>query len=189
MWLIAGLGNPGKKYKYTRHNIGFMCLDHFLESNGGGPPAKEEKKALVYKFFLDKEALLLVKPQTYMNLSGESIIPLMKYYKVPQDKLIILHDEVDLPYEHIRLQKNRGPGGHNGIKSVNQHLGHKDYIRIRLGVGRPSNPRMDVADYVLQNFSKREMTSMNPYLDSACDAIESIIFDGFLKAQDRFNTN
>jgi len=188
MWMIVGLGNPGAKYLMTRHNIGFMALDAFTASLGN-LPSREERQAVTCKFNLEGQELLLVKPQTYMNKSGESVRALMDFYKIDLEKLIVVHDEIEIPFGDIRIQKNRGPGGHNGLKSINEVLGTQDYLRIRLGVGRSPNPKMDVAAWVLQNFSPEEQTRLREFLDVAGDALECLLFEGAAKAATKFNRN
>ena len=186
MFLIVGLGNPGTKYALTRHNIGFLALDALARSFGG-EFKKEEFTALTLKMKLDDQEVLLAKPQTYMNVSGESVIPLMQYYKIEVANMLVIHDDIDQPFNYMKLQKNRGPGGHNGIKSISEQLGHQDYARLKLGVGRPANPRVPVVDYVLQNFDKTEQEKLVDFLNRAGDAAESFIFDGFEKAANRYN--
>ena len=186
MWLIVGLGNPGAKYLMTRHNIGFMALDGFTASLGN-LPSREERKSVTCRFKLENTEILLCKPQTFMNKSGEAVRALMDFYKIDRAKLVVVHDEIEIPFGTIRIQNNRGPGGHNGLKSINEHLATQDYLRVRLGVGRPSNPKFDVSDYVLQGFSKDEEPLLTPYLDKAGDAIETIIFQGWEKAASQFN--
>lgn len=189
MKLIVGLGNPGGKYALNRHNIGFMALDAFAMSAGGASVQwKNEHKALTLKVRAETDSFLLAKPQTFMNLSGESVAPLMSYYNITLDDLLIIHDEVDLPFGKMKFQRRRSPGGNNGIKSTHQHLGTDDYSRLRVGVGRPSNSNMSVADWVLQNFSKEEMNVMPDYLEQLCNAIESFVDLGFEKSATTFNS-
>ncbi len=185
MWLICGLGNPGAKYSMNRHNIGFMALDAYC-AGVGLPRWKEEKQALVTRLKIEDRETIFVKPQTFMNKSGESVQALMAYYKIPLENLIVLHDEIDIGFGAIKLHKNRGPGGHNGLKSINEKLGSQDYIRVKLGVGRPENPNMDVASFVLQNFAPHEQGQLNDFLSVAGDAIESLIIDGYQKAATKF---
>jgi peptidyl-tRNA hydrolase, PTH1 family len=182
VWLVVGLGNPGPKYLRTRHNIGFMCVDILA----GDAPFKSEHKAQVARLMIGGEKTVLAKPQTYMNLSGESVQPLMHFYKITPENLIVLHDEADLPYTHMRIQKNRSAGGHNGLKSINQVLATQDYYRIRLGVGRPTTP-MDTADYLLQNFNSEEMTSLPEFLEKGLAATEMLITKGLGPAASQFN--
>lgn len=186
MYLIVGLGNPGLKYQLTRHNIGFLAIDAFAKRLQSSP-FKSEHKAEITKIRLGTEQAILAKPQTYMNLSGESVQALMSYYKIDQEQLLVIHDEIEIPYNAIRFQKNRGHGGHNGIRNIHQLLGNNKYHRLRLGVGRPSHPSMDVASYVLQNFSDEEQNSLSDYLNDICDSLESYIENGFEKTATRFN--
>lgn len=181
-WLVVGLGNPGPKYEKTRHNAGFLCLDRLA----GSASFKNEHKAHVARTTIGAEQAFLAKPQTYMNLSGESVQAIMHFYKIELANLIVAHDEVDLPFNQMKVQKNRGPGGHNGLKSINQQLGTQDYYRIKLGVGRPSVP-MDVADFVLQNFSKDEERLLPDFWDRGCQAIETLVLKGYNEAATLFN--
>ena len=185
MWLVVGLGNPGGKYILTRHNIGFMALDAFATSVGG-PRWKEERQSLVTRMKLDDIEVLFAKPQTFMNLSGEPVKTLMDFYKIPLERLIVIHDDIDQGFGAIKIHKNRGAGGHNGLKSLNEKLGTMDYVRLKLGVGRPSNPKMDVASYVLQNFASEEESHLHDFLSVAGDAMESLIFEGYDKTATKF---
>lgn len=186
MYLIVGLGNPGTKYALTRHNIGFMALDLFSTSIGASSAWKEEHKALTLKVTIDGEQVMLAKPQTFMNLSGQSVQALMTFYKIPLEKVLVLHDEIDQAFGQMKFNKNRGHGGHNGIRNISELMG-PDYARLRLGVGRPAHPEMNVADYVLQKFSEEEMSKMPDFMNKAGDAIEAFIFEGLQKASSQFN--
>lgn len=186
MWLIVGLGNPGAKYELTRHNIGFMAVD-YLHRSLGAPKPKSDFKGLVNRFRWEDQEIVTLQPQTYMNLSGDSVRPLMDFYKISLEQLIVVHDEVDQPFAKMKLQKNRGHGGHNGIRDISAKMASADYVRLRLGVGRPADPRFSVADYVLQNFSEDEMRAMPEFLNKACDALEAVIFQGLQKASTAFN--
>lgn len=189
MKLIVGLGNPGPKYALNRHNIGFMALDALAQAAGVSENQwKSENKAHTLKLRIDGEAFLLAKPQTYMNLSGESVAPIMKYYDIHLDDLLVIHDEVDLPFGKIKFQRRRSPGGNNGIKSIHHLLGTDDYVRMRIGVDRPPNPKMNMADWVLQNFSNEEMKWMPDYLEMINDGVESFITKGFEKSATAFNS-
>ena len=190
MWMIVGLGNPGAKYAMHRHNVGFLALDAYCASVGN-PRWKDEREALVTRLKMEGPSsvpieVLFVKPQTYMNKSGDSVRALMDFYKIALENVIVLHDEIDIGFGAIKIQKNRGPGGHNGLKSINQMLGTQDYVRIKLGVGRPPHPEMDVAAYVLQNFSGDEQPHLHDFLEVAGDAVESLIFEGYDKAATKF---
>lgn len=186
MYLIVGLGNPGTKYALTRHNIGFMALDLFSASLQASTAWKEEHKALTLRVGIDGQNVMLAKPQTFMNLSGQSVQALMTFYKIPLENVLVIHDEVDQPFGQMKFNKNRGHGGHNGIRNISELMG-PDYSRLRLGVGRPAHPEMNVADYVLQKFSDEEMSKMPDFLNKAGDAIEAFIFEGLQKASSQFN--
>ncbi len=186
MQLLVGLGNPGPKYALTRHNIGFLVVDALANHLAIGKSAKTECQSLTYKIQVKGEDVLLVKPQTFMNLSGAAVQGLMTFYKVTPDKILVMHDEVDIPFGKIRFQKNRGHGGHNGIRDIHAKIGG-DYSRLKIGVGRPIIPQMEVADWVLQNFGP-EQESLSEFIGQAADAAVSFIEDGFLKAQNRYNT-
>lgn len=187
MWLIVGLGNPGGEYKLTRHNIGFMATDYLIQSLGN-PPVKNQFKAEIAQTKWNNHQIIICKPQTFMNLSGESVQPLMGFYKIPLDHLIVIHDDIDQAFEQMKIHKNRGHGGHNGIKSISGLLGSADYIRLKLGVGRPLNPNIPVADYVLGKFTKEEFEKLPGFLNRSLDAVENIIQDGVQKASTKFNT-
>ena len=186
MFLIVGLGNPGNKYALNRHNIGFMACDYWLKSLGGAD-YREEHKALTKRFKLDSHDVILAKPQTFMNLSGESVISLMNFYKIPKENLLVLHDEVDFAFGTIKIQHNRSPAGQNGVKSISQQLGNNEYARLRIGVGRPPHPDFALADWVLGNFSKEENSHLEKYLEATSDAIECFILEGLNKASTKFN--
>lgn len=187
MKLIVGLGNPGSKYQLTRHNIGFLAIDAFAEHLSARNSFREEHKALTLKTNWANQPVLLAKPQTFMNLSGESVRPLMDFYKIPLENVLVLHDEVDLPFTTLRFQIRRGHGGHNGIRSLHQHLGGDNYGRLKMGVGRPADPRFDVADYVLSNFSKEDMPLLGEMLATACEAVEYYLVNGLERAANKYN--
>ncbi len=186
MKMIVGLGNPGPKYALTRHNVGFLLVDALAEQTSSNP-FKTELKALVAKTKIDGEAALLVKPQTFMNLSGESVRPLMDYYKIEMKDLLVAHDEIDIAFAQLRFHIRRGPGGHNGIKSLIQHFGGNDFARLKLGVGRPSHPSQEVSDYVLENFSKDEMKQLPDYIGEACSAVEYFVGHGIERSANQYN--
>lgn len=187
MKLIVGLGNPGTKYLLTRHNIGFIVIDALAMAFGAGP-FRDELKAQTCKIKIENQDCLLVKPQTFMNLSGESVRPLMEYYKAQASDLLVIQDEVDLPFGKIRFHIKRGSGGHNGIKSLHQHIGHDEYARLKMGVGKPSDPRFAVADYVLANFSKEEQGQMTDFLSLAISGVETFVRLGVDRAATDFNS-
>ncbi len=186
MYLIVGLGNPGPRYALTRHNIGFMAIDLFV--SGLGPATwQEEHKSHTLKVKLDDQVVLLAKPMTYMNKSGEALVSLMNYYKVPLENILVVYDEIDVSFAKMKIQKARSPGGHNGLKNITELLGTNEFARLRLGVSRPPHPEMDVADYVLGKFSSDEQSQMTDFLNRAGDAIESFIFSGLEKTANIIN--
>ncbi len=186
MWLIAGLGNPGPKYAETRHNVGFMVLDHWAQIRRI-QSEKDEFKAKTARLKLRGDDAIIAKPLTYMNLSGGPIQQIMSFYKIPMTNLLIVHDEVDLPFGTLKFQQNRGPGGHNGLKDINEKLGSQNYGRLKFGVGRPPHPKMEVADYVLQKFDDQEISELPPLIDKAIEGLECYINEGYSKAATKFN--
>lgn len=170
----------------TRHNIGFMALDRYFESAGGKAIWKEDKKALVCRAKIEGHDVVFVKPQTFMNLSGEAVRPIMDFYKIDLDHVLVLHDELDIGYGAIKIQRNRGPGGHNGLKSLNEHFGTQDYTRLKLGVGKPPDNRWDIANWVLSNFFEDEAAKLTEFLDQAGDAIESFVINGYDKTATKY---
>lgn len=186
-FLVVGLGNPGSQYAMTRHNIGFLTLDVLAESYGSRNWTQEQK-ASVLKLKTDLGQLILVKPQTYMNRSGESVIPLLNYYKIEPSHFLVVQDDIDQAPGKMRFHKNRGHGGHNGIRHISEQLGHADYARLKLGVGRPPTPGPDVADWVLGKFGKDEEAGLAEFLNRAGDAIECWMAQGLQIASTRYNS-
>lgn len=186
MYLIVGLGNPGSKYQMNRHNIGFMVCDAWLKALGGHD-YREEHLALTVKFKIEGKDVLLAKPQTYMNKSGDSVLRLMQFYKIPKENLLVIHDDIDQPFSSMKFHYNRGHGGQNGVKHISQVLGGNEYARLKIGVGRPAHPDFDIGDYVLGNFPPEDLKMMPQLLDQSCDAIESFLFEGLSKASSLFN--
>ncbi|NPA93018.1 MAG: aminoacyl-tRNA hydrolase [Chloroflexi bacterium] len=154
-YLIVGLGNPGREYAKTRHNAGFLLLDHLAEQLGFRF-RRMQFKALVADGRYQGRKIILAKPQTYMNLSGRAVRPLMRFYQIPPEQLLVAYDDLDLPLGTLRLRPKGGHGGHKGMRSIIEHLGTQEFPRLRLGIGRPPG-RMDAADYVLQPFTPAEM--------------------------------
>ncbi len=186
MYIIAGLGNPEKKYMNTRHNIGFDVIDAIAEKNGIVLGEKKHK-AVIGKGIIAGQKAVLVKPLTYMNLSGESIRSVIDFYKVDEKSgLIVISDDVSLDMGQIRIRKRGSDGGHNGLKNIIMHLGHDEFIRVRMGVGEKP-PRMDLADYVLGHFSSGEREVMNEGARTAALAIEMMIVDGPDAAMNKYN--
>jgi peptidyl-tRNA hydrolase, PTH1 family len=185
MKCIVGLGNPGKKYQSTRHNIGFMVIDELL-SRHNLDLNRDKFKGKYAQDFINGEKVLLLEPQTYMNLSGESLRPLMDYYNIEVENILVIYDDLDLPTGKIRLRQKGGHGGHNGIRSIIDHLGTKDFKRIRLGVGRPTSP-IPVVDYVLGTFPKAEQESVRESIQKAADACEKWLEKPFEEVMNEFN--
>ncbi len=186
-YLIVGLGNPGRRFREDRHNIGFMVLDHMLERLNL-TFSRSQQNALVTDGKIGDHKVYFAKPQTFMNNVGTSIAPLTRYYRIPLEHLLVVYDDLDLPLSTLRIRPQGGSGGHRGMQSILEHLGSEYFPRIRLGIGRPPG-RMDPADYVLQSFSKDEIEVMNMTMEQAVDAIEVYIHDGIEAAMTRFNTN
>ena len=186
MYIIVGLGNPEKKYMNTRHNIGFDVIDAIAEKNDIVVGEKKHK-AVIGKGIVAGQKAVLVKPLTYMNLSGESVRSVIDFYKVDEkSELIVISDDVSLDMGQIRIRKRGSDGGHNGLKNIIMHLGHDEFIRVRMGVGEKP-PRMDLADYVLGHFSAKEREVMNEGARTATLAIETIIAEGPDAAMNRYN--
>jgi PTH1 family peptidyl-tRNA hydrolase len=190
-WLIAGLGNPGPKYAANRHNVGFMVADLLAKRTRSS--FSRHKKALAevaearLGFGADTPRLVLAKPLTYMNLSGGPVVALKSFYKVPNEQIIAVHDELDLPFGQVKLKIGGGEGGHNGLRSMSTSLSTKDYVRVRFGIGRPPG-RQDPADFVLSDFSQVERKELEFLVDRAADAVEAVITNGLAKAQLIFHT-
>jgi peptidyl-tRNA hydrolase, PTH1 family len=184
-FLLIGLGNPGREYADTRHNFGFMLIDRLaVRLNARG--MKVQSKAIIMNANYEERKLILAKPQTYMNLSGQSVQGLIHFYKIPLTNVMILSDDLDLPFGTIRIRASGGPGGQRGLSSILERLGTKDVPRLRLGIGRPPG-RMDPSNYVLQNFSKSDMQALSEILDHAADAVLAFVSDGLNKAMNEFN--
>jgi peptidyl-tRNA hydrolase, PTH1 family len=198
-WLVVGLGNPGTQYAGNRHNVGHMVLDELARrcsatfSSSGGllgrrPQAVTADVRLgVLPGGVPGPRVVLAKPTTYMNVSGGPVATLARYYDVAPEKVVMVHDELDIPFADVRLKRGGGEGGHNGLRDTTKALGTKDYIRVRVGVGRPPG-RMDAADYVLRDFSSTERKDLAWLVDAAADAVELVVTTGLEAAQLRFHT-
>ncbi len=184
-YLIVGLGNPGRDYSNTRHNIGFMAVDAFANSIQT-KLLKVQNKALVGLGKIEGRGVVLAKPQTYMNLSGQAIVGLLNFYKIPQSNLLVIHDDIDLPFGTIRIRPKGGSAGQRGVGSTIEKLGNQDFARMRLGVGRPPG-QMDARDYVLQRFLKADEEFLKILLDKSCEAISEFVVNGLDAAMNRYN--
>jgi peptidyl-tRNA hydrolase, PTH1 family len=168
MHLIVGLGNPGDKYSNTRHNVGFMVIDEIIKNLQTTSINKSNFKALVYK----AGDTIYAKPQTFMNLSGDSVVLIKEYFNVESENIIVVHDDLDLPFGTIKFKLGGGHGGHNGLKSIDSHIG-KEYIRVRIGIGKPED-KNEVANYVLSNFSKEQFYHLKDIIHKCIDAINEL---------------
>lgn len=183
--IIAGLGNPGKEYARTRHNVGFMVVDRLAEAHGL-KFSRMMSRGVVALGEIAGAKVALVKPQTFMNVSGESIGPIAKFYKAPPEDLLVVYDELDLPEGLLRMRPKGGAGGHNGMKSIISRVGSSDFPRLRVGLGRPPG-RMDPAAYVLQDFTSAERAAMDEALDKAVAGIQRWLTDGIDAAMNLVN--
>ena len=166
MWLVVGLGNPGSKYEKNRHNIGFLAIDEIIKKFSNGSWTKKFK-GLLCEGTISNDKVYFLKPQNYMNLSGESVAAASRFYKIPPDKVIVIHDDIDIDNCKIRVKQAGGNGGHNGLKSIDSHIG-VNYFRVRIGVGRPDYSSQ-VADFVLNDFSKEEWQSQEKLIERIAD--------------------
>lgn len=185
-WIVAFLGNPGLKYNGTRHNAGFMAADA-MEKKLGVSINKMRFKALTQTADIGGKKVLLMKPQTYMNLSGDAIVQAANFYKVPPERVIVVSDETALPIGRLRIRRGGSAGGHNGLKSVIARLGTDQFPRIRLGVGDKPHPDYDMADWVLSAFKGQDAVDMELVAKKAADAVECYITEGADRAMNRFN--
>ena len=185
-WLIVGLGNPGKDYAHTRHNAGFRCLD-VLAENLGCKVDKLKFQGLYGQALYNGRKIVLLKPQTYMNLSGKSVLQLSAYFNIPPARIIVLFDDISLEPGRLRIRPNGSAGGHNGIKSIIQEVGSQEFPRVKIGVGAKPHPDYDLADWVLSNFTANDEKALAVSLKNAADAALAIIDRGVPEAANRFN--
>lgn len=186
MYIIAGLGNPTKEYDKTRHNVGFEVIDR-LADRYDIDVSERKHRAFCGKGMIEGQKVLLVKPQTFMNLSGESLRSVVDYYKVMPEELVVIYDDISLPLGQLRIRLKGSAGGHNGIKNIIAHLGTQEFPRIKVGVGAKP-PRMDLKDYVLSRFSKGEQELMDEAFQEAAQAVAMMIGEGADRAMNHFNT-
>ena len=184
-FLIVGLGNPGREYKDNRHNVGYMLIDRMMVRLDARM-SRVQAKALVASVNHEGNKIILAKPQTYMNLSGQSIQGLARFYKLPLESMIVAHDDLDLPFGTIRIRPGGGPGGQRGVASTIERLGTKEFRRLRIGIGRPPG-RMEPAAYVLQDFSKADQPLLSEILEHAADAALEFVINGLDSAMNKFN--
>ena len=185
-WLIVGLGNPGPKYVETRHNAGWHLLDMIVRDYGNFRFNEKRSKGIIARGELAGVKTALLKPQTYMNLSGKAVAPIARFYKVPPERILVAFDDVDLPTATLRLRPKGGAGGHKGMQSIIQHLGTNEFPRLRLGIGRPPG-RMPVEAYVLQKFRPDEWGEMQVTYQQGIEAIKTVLTNGLNIAMNQFN--
>jgi peptidyl-tRNA hydrolase, PTH1 family len=183
--LVVGLGNPGEAYVHTRHNFGYLVADRLAEALGCGS-ASERFGAEILEARLPADRIAIVKPLTYMNHSGEAVGAALRYYRLGLEDLLVVHDDLELDPFRVQVKVGGGHGGHNGLKSVNAHVGSPDYARVRMGVGRPP-PRMDPADYVLARFPAAEKSEVDACVARATEAAKMVVLLGAVKAMNEFN--
>lgn len=184
MQLLVGLGNPGARYDRTRHNVGFKVVDR-VASRCGAAVERKLFGALVGEGSVGGQKVMLVKPQQYMNVSGQAVVSIAGFYKVPVGEIVVAHDELDLPFGSVKIKVGGGHAGHNGIRDVHRAMG-ADFVRVRVGVNRPP-AGWDTADYVLTSWTAEEAARLDPILDRAADAMESVVRDGAQRAMNTFN--
>jgi PTH1 family peptidyl-tRNA hydrolase len=186
-WLIVGLGNPGAQYQGNRHNVGQMVLDELAGRMGGSfKTHKARAQVLEGRLGIGGPRVVLAKPMSYMNVSGGPVAALANFYGIEPDHVVAVHDEIDIPFNTVKLKSGGGEGGHNGLRDMSKALSTKDYLRVRVGVGRPPG-RMDTADYVLRDFGTAERKELPFLLDEAADAVDVLVRDGLTAAQQKFH--
>jgi PTH1 family peptidyl-tRNA hydrolase len=185
-WLLVCLGNPGKQYENTRHNIGFMAAD-LLSEREGVKLNKLRYRALTGEMTLGGARVLVIKPQTYMNLSGEAVKLAGGFYKVPPERVLVISDDVSLPLGKLRIRASGSAGGHNGLKNIISHLGTDAFPRIKVGVGAPAHPEHEMVDWVIGNFSGEEKKVVRQALEKVIEAVECVVEKGVGEAQNRYN--
>jgi peptidyl-tRNA hydrolase, PTH1 family len=186
-WLVVGLGNPGPGYAGNRHNVGFMVVDLLAGRMGARFKAHKKVRAEIVEGRLGGVRVVLAKPRSYMNESGGPVAGLLDYFSLPLERLVVVHDELDLPYGGLRLKLGGGDNGHNGLKSIRRSLGSGEFNRVRFGIGRPPG-RMDAAAFVLRDFGAAERKELELEVDRTADAVESLLTDGLDRAQNTYNT-
>lgn len=186
-WLLVGLGNPGAEYEGTRHNIGFDVADELCARTGGSFRRHKRASAVVGEGRLAGQRVVVAKPLTFMNLSGSAVAGLSGFYRVPPGQVVVIHDELDLPLGALRVKLGGGAGGHNGVKSTAASLATPEFLRVRVGIGRPPG-QMDPAAYVLRRFSSAQRPEVELAVVTAADAVESLISVGLAATQNKFNS-
>lgn len=186
MKLVVGLGNPGRSYRWTRHNMGFLLVEQLARRHGIGL-SRRSLHSLYGRGRIGDQEVLLAKPQTYMNLSGEAVSRLLRFFKIPLENLIILHDDLDLPLGKVRIRRRGGHGGHRGVKSIIASLGREDFLRVKVGIGRPPNSEQDPTDFVLDPMSKAEKEAFGKQIARSVEVVELLLQEGAERAMSRFH--
>lgn len=184
-WVVAGLGNPGDQYHWSRHNIGFLVVEHLAETHGG-EFQRRKFKGMLAEVRVGDESAMLVKPQTYYNLSGECIAAVLGYYKIPPERLIAVHDDLDLSFGQLRLKRGGGDAGNRGVRSIAASLGTREFVRVRIGIGHQGSSQ-DAKDYVLHVIRGRQRDEFAAVIERAAEAVESVINNGLERAMNLFN--
>jgi PTH1 family peptidyl-tRNA hydrolase len=184
-WLVVGLGNPGPKYAGNRHNVGRLVVD-LLAARMGARFASSKSRAHVVEGRLGGHRVVLAKPASYMNESGGPVAGLRSYYRIPPEQIIVIHDELDIPFDTLRLKRGGGDNGHNGLRSITASLGTREYLRVRVGIGRPPG-RQDPADFVLRDFSSVERKNLPLLIDQAADAVEALLGADLATVQNQYH--
>ena len=189
-WLLVGLGNPGREYAHNRHNVGFMAVERWLDRQlpaGVGSPWREKFHARIATVSLSGTRVVVLEPQTFMNRSGHSVVAAMQFHRVPPPQLVVVHDELDFEFARLAVKQGGGHGGHNGLRDIAGQLGHGDFARVRVGIGRPMRGG-DVSGWVLQDFGSDDAAVLPELLDRACHAITAILTKGLAAAMNDVNT-
>lgn len=185
-WLVVGLGNPGPKYEWTRHNMGFLVIDQ-LADRADIPVQKLKFQALTNTALIGGQSVLLMKPTTYMNLSGQAVGQAARFYKIPPERVLVISDDVALPQGKLRIRRSGSAGGHNGLKDIIAHLGSDQFPRVKVGVGGKPHPDSDMADWVLSTFTGEDRKAMEEAIDRAADAVTCLLEQGVDKAMAKYN--
>ena len=185
-WLVVGLGNPGPKYEWTRHNVGFLVIDQPAD-RADIPVQKLKFQALTNTALIGGQSVLLMKPTTYMNLSGQAVGQAARFYKIPPERVLVISDDVALPQGKLRIRRSGSAGGHNGLKDIIAHLGGDQFPRVKVGVGGKPHPDSDMADWVLSTFTGADRKAMEETIDRAADAVTCLLEQGVDKAMSKFN--
>ncbi len=188
-WLLVGLGNPGREYAHNRHNVGFMVVDRWVDRHltpGVGSPWREKFHARMAPLNLRGQRVVVVQPQTYMNRSGKSVVAAAQFHRVPPEQIVVVHDELDFPFGRLAVKKGGGHGGHNGLRDIISLSGSRDFVRIRVGIGRPSSEG-NVSKWVLADFDEHDGAELPDVVDRAQQAASAVILDGVKAAMNAFN--